>query len=493
VTGLLNSFYARWRVSSGAVSCLHEDRDSPPERLLQAIWLHQRLLREQLKTFDGRSVKVLHPGFHNLEGGPDFRDAVLQFDGAAAQTGDVEIDLRSSGWRAHGHDVNLAFSKVILHVVWESEQPAKGAPPLMWLRPVLDAPLGELSLWLGTDTAQNFPEALRGRCHAPLKALSSTQLTTLLHEAAHVRLRSKAAQFQARARQVGWEQSLWEGLFRGLGFKHNVWPMQCLAQMRPRWAGSAANPLATQARLLGLSGLLPGELTRKQKGADNYLRRIWDLWWRERDQFSDGVLPRELWRLHGLRPANHPLRRLALGASWSDRVDLPGQLERWCAKEIEIKALRASLMRVFEVPKDDFWVWHWTINSARLKKEQPMLGNTRETDLAINVVIPWLWSRAFEGGNAEVQQILEKRYFAWPAAQDNSVLKLARERLLGGVSSNVLASAAAQQGLIQMVRDFCDHSNSICEPCKFPDLVKEFIKTDGRGTRASLAAANTNP
>ncbi len=222
VRPVLDTFYAQWRVRCGVVPFLREDDDSPPERLLQAIWQHQRLLRDQLKTLDGQPVRVLHPGFHNVEGGPDFRNAVVQLGGAPAQTGDIEVDLRAGGWRAHGHHRNPAFQNVILHVIWECERPLQGAPPLMLLRQVLDAPLGELSLWLGGEAAQAFPEELRGRCCAHLSELGNVERLNLLHQAAQVRLRSKAAQMQARARQVGWEQALWEGLFRALGYKHHV-------------------------------------------------------------------------------------------------------------------------------------------------------------------------------------------------------------------------------------------------------------------------------
>src|SRR5262245_51809858 len=80
------NFYAEWRIRSGVVSLLREDVDSPPERLLQAVWQHQRLLRDQLKTPEGQPVRVLHPGFHNLEGGPDFRGAIIQIgDGVPRQ------------------------------------------------------------------------------------------------------------------------------------------------------------------------------------------------------------------------------------------------------------------------------------------------------------------------------------------------------------------------------------------------------------------------
>ena len=103
-----------------------------------------------------------------------------------------------------------------------------------------------------------------------------------------------------------------------------------------------------------------------------------------------------------------------------------------------------------------------------------MLGAARVTDLAVNVILPWFWMRAVEGKNETLQRVAEHRYLNWPSAEDNSALKLARQRLLGGAKSNVLKGAAAQQGLLQILRDFCDHSNAICENCVFPELVKNF-------------------
>ena len=476
VLPIQDSFYARWRVQAGLVLILHEDTESPPERLLQSIWHHQRLLRDQLTTSEGRAVRVLHPGFRNLEGGPDFRGAIVQLADGPARQGDIEVDLRPGGWHAHGHDANPAFGNVILHVVWENGRPLTGAPPMVCIRNCLDSPLGELSLWLGTEPASGFPEVLRGKCCAPLKGLPENDLLELLNQAAGVRLRSKAAQFQARARQVGWEQSLWEGLFRALGYKHNIWPMQRLGELRPRWDVPGDQAYALQARLLGLSGLLPGELTGSRSGNDQYLRGLWDLWWREQHAFSDAILPPKAWRLHGLRPANHPHRRLALAAGWSIGNPVPARLEAWCASAAPQKAMGPSLLRALQVETDDFWAWHWTLRSKAIKSPKPLLGASRVADLAMNVAIPWLWTRAIEGKNEAVRQTLEDRYFHWPAAADNSLLKLARQRLLGGGDSGLFTCAATQQGLIQLVRDFCDQSDSICHNCKLPDLVKEFAR-----------------
>ncbi len=468
------NFYAECRARSGVAPALRDELQTPPERLLQLIWFHQRLARDQLVTLDGRRVQVLHPGFWNQEAGPDFRGAVLQFDNDPPCSGDIEVDLSAGGWHAHRHDRNPAFGQVALHVVWEGE--GKSALPTLALKPLLDAPLGELNFWLGGEAARRLPEELAGQCCAALRPLTPERLTDLLHQAALVRLHSKAAQFQARARQAGWEQALCEGLFRALGYKHNGWPMQRLAELRPRLAPAPARaaPLALQARLLGVGGLLPAELTRSQAGADAYLRQLWDVWWRERESFSDCLLPRPLWRLHGLRPANHPQRRLAWAAHWLRADDFVARLERWCSGSAPMTKLAADLVAMLQVPADEFWSWHWTLRSKRLARPQPLLGPARVTDLAVNVLLPWLWVRAVEGQNESLRLELERRYLAWPAAEDNALLRLARQRLLSAASDRVFRDAAMQQGVLQIVRDFCEHSNAVCAHCQFPELVRQW-------------------
>jgi hypothetical protein len=463
-------FYLQWRASQHRIPVLRED-DTPPEHLAQNIWHHQRLRREELRLLDGRTLRVLHPGFWNHGAGPDFRDGVLQIGSEPPFTGDVEVDLHSSGWHGHGHDRNRNFANVKLHVVWEGE--AKTDLPTLALKSFLDAPLIELVLWLTTDVAKQYPEQLLGQCAAPLRDLSDTQIEQLLNEAALVRLQRKAADLHARARQAGWEQALWEGMLRALGYKQNVWPMQRIGELRGRMSANELPVISAQARLLGISGLLPLELTRRQRSTDDYLRTIWDCWWRERDAFSDCALPKNLWRLAGLRPANNPQRRLALAAHWIRDAALFKRLEKLFAASAEASPAE-SLLKVLQPGADDFWSRHWTLRSADLAQAQPLLGATRVTDLAVNVVLPWFWVRAKEGGNTRLQAEADRRYFVWPVAEDNSVLRLARDRLLGGRKSTRLSSAAMQQGLLQVVRDFCDHSNALCADCKFPELVRNW-------------------
>lgn len=463
--------YASWRSRAGPVHSLREGEPAvPPERLLQAIWHHQRIRRASLKVEDGRRIRVLHPGFWNHESGPDFRGAVLQFENDAPVTGDLEVDLRSAGWKAHGHDRNPAFTRVILHVIWETDARPAGDLPTLVLSRILDAPLEELSSWFSSEIPEGWPVALRGQCSAPLRELAPAEVEALLEQAASIRLRQKAHELAARARQKGWTQSLWEGLFRALGYKQNLWPMQRIGELIPRLGESRGGVLAWQARLFGIAGLLPDEVDGRRPANQAYLVRLWEFWWRERERFISSILPRTLWRFNGIRPFNHPQRRLALAAHWLAANKFPAALEHWFESNPKNPAL--ALLAILQAGPDPFWTRHYTLRSGRCPKEEALLGAARVTDLAMNVILPWFWSRAVAGRNETARRRAEERYFQWPPGQDNVVLRLAAQRLLGG-SVRLPRKASAQQGLLQIVRDFCDHSNAVCEQCLFPAFVRQ--------------------
>jgi len=489
VVRIPSEFYARWRVLALAGDSLREsDVSPPPERLLQQIWFHLRIDRDRLKTEEGIPLRVLHPGFWNREAGPDFRQALLQFAHDRPVTGDVEVDLHPSGWRGHGHADNPNYRGVVLHVVWEADERSRSSLPTLALRTRLDAPLNELRVWLGTDPG--WPGVLSGQCSAPLRGLSESALDGLLRQAAQVRLEGKGRALAARARQTGWDQALWEGLFGALGFKHNVWPMRRLAELLPEMTEHCepgTDPLLIQARLLGVSGLLPAELTRGSSSVDRYLRQMWDLWWRDRGRFDDVALPRSLWRFGGLRPANQPPRRLALAAHWLAAGGLPGRLERWFTTSIPDAQLESSLGEVLRAGEGDpFWSRHWTFQSRRIRNPRPLLGSSRVTDLAMNVILPWLRIRAVSGGNGALAEVAEHRYQAWPRGQDNATLRLAQLRLFGSVREEILSTAARQQGLLQIVRDFCEQSNALCESCRFPELVRSLGAGDLKSEISNL-------
>ena len=254
---MTGTIYSQWRAQSVAAQVCETVGDTPSERLMQSIWQHQRLRREALQTTDGRAVRVLHPGFWNHEAGPDFQRAVIQVGDDFPASGDVEVDPIAADWRAHGHHANPAFEGVILHVIWNG--PAKTALPTLRLQPHTDAPLAALADWQAAEPW--LPIQFAGKCRAPLAELSTETQDALLSEAAAVRSQNKADDLARHARRHGWESALWHGLFRALGYKHNTWTMQNLAErLTTMRAPVPADATAWQARRLGVAGVLADEL-----------------------------------------------------------------------------------------------------------------------------------------------------------------------------------------------------------------------------------------
>ena len=96
------------------------------ERHVQAIWYDGALRPASLHTTQGVPIEVLDPGEWNREAGPDFRHATIKV-ADRLMNGDVEIHLRPSDWRTHGHAQNPAYANVIAHVTWFGDAPADPA------------------------------------------------------------------------------------------------------------------------------------------------------------------------------------------------------------------------------------------------------------------------------------------------------------------------------------------------------------------------------
>ena len=62
-------------------------------------------------------MKIIYPGRINDDRGADLRDAVIATRQGLIK-GDVEIHVKSSGWRAHRHYQDPRYNRVILHVVF---------------------------------------------------------------------------------------------------------------------------------------------------------------------------------------------------------------------------------------------------------------------------------------------------------------------------------------------------------------------------------------
>lgn len=471
--------YLLWRREHHATPNFSESAPGRlPERWIQQAWRHQRLDRSRLRTTDGRRVRVLHPGFWNRGAGPDFLDAILSLDGAPAIRGAIEVDLEVAGWRQHGHDRNPAFRDVVLRVVWSAPTGAATeppSPPVLALENALDSPLPTLGPWLEEEAPLLLPQLLTGRCSGPLAALPPKVVTRILEQAADVRLRRKSEEFAARAGVVGWNRALWEGVLAALGYRHNHWPMRRVAEVLDIDGSSRSwSALEWEVRLLGVGGFL--EVGNRRRESER-VRELWHLWWRIRDSFHGELLPDFAWHSGRTRPLNHPERRLIVAAQWLASHPLADILLNWLADGEPARSCESRLWESLKPVPDGFWDHHWTLRTARNGKVGPLLGRPRFTDLAMNIFLPWLHAQAMASGRPALCSSVRERYHRWPKGEDNAVLRLARQRLAGNGPTISPKTAATQQALLQIARDFCGHSDALCRSCRFPAIVRRLAET----------------
>jgi hypothetical protein len=432
------------------------------ERLVQAIWYDQRLKRDRLQTEDGAKLRVISAGQWNLEAGPDFLRATIESDGGPAQTGDVEIHLVESDWKAHGHDRDPAYRNVILHaVLWRTERKteARTRPaPVLFLQDALEASLEDLYDSIDVEAYPYASEQHRGRCELNLRTISTEQVAEILESAGHERFLAKARKFDRWIRRAGREQALYEGWMESLGYKANKEPFRKIAKAVPWSVVAGKSPETVLAQYLGVAGFLPTMETRRwTPDARAYAKKLWDVWWKYRGELEEKLLQRDDWKLSNIRPSNHPQRRLAamaLLASRNARLQFP------------IADFKVEIA-------DPFWSHHFTLNGPRQRKPSGLIGETRCREILANVLLPFSFAVANADGNESAKRESLDAFRECRALATNNILRLASHQLFSGHhdARQLLRTACRQQGLHQVFADFCLNDRTACQQCLFPELV----------------------
>ncbi len=443
------------------------------ERLVQCLWYDQRILTDQLQTVDGRPVRVTFPGWWNLEAGPDFRHATIQIGDGPERTGDVEIHLRAEDWLHHRHGHDPLYNDVILHVVlWESpgltaiKTRAGEVLPQLVLQHQLAAPLEALYDEIDIDAYPHNARGHGGNCARTLKELDTSSVATLLEAAGDERFAIKTRKFSRWIHRAGPEQAFYEGWMEALGYKANKVPFRALAQHVPLTA-LAERRADLAAVLFGTANFLPTVLP---KSRDPHIKRLWNAWWKLRPEFEDRILPAGQWRFHGVRPANHPHRRLgAAVALLRKHKDL---LEKVMGA-IESGGDPAKLFRQIS---DPYWNVHFTLGGKTQARVLELIGESRAEEIEANVLLPFAAAMAERGGDDGLRTTVHVRYTALAPAPANSVLRLAGQQLFDTPSRSLkfIDTSRRQQGLLQLFHDFCLNDKSACQQCQFPELVKRW-------------------
>ena len=439
--------------------------DNRSELELQAHWFAGDFGASFLTATNGERVEVVQFGVWNREAGPDFTDAAVRFpdrEGAPVLRGAIELDTSAEDWERHGHGSNPAFDGVVLH---------------LYLRQGLRQPFTRTSQHKQIAQVQldyrqieqrpppaPLPLALPGRCLGPLRLLDREQVRTILSAAAQYRLELKNRRWQRLASVRGYDQALFQSLAITLGYKENKLPFALLAQRLPLKVLQGETKAAT-ALLLGAAGFLQAPEFGGDQGAKEtraYLRDCWEHWWPRRSLMDRLILPTAAWKLAGLRPANHPQRRLAalaqLARRWPEvRALIDGEPEDF-SKEV---------VRFLTGLRDEYWDHHYTLRSARTARPQALIGASRATEMLANVFFPLAIARRPERWTL---------YAKLPAGTTNRRVETVVARLFGERANGEawIKTAVHQQGLLQIYEDFCLRDDTDCERCTFPERVKRF-------------------
>lgn len=431
----------------------------PMELELQALWF-SGAFGKNFRTTTGKSVRIVQFGEWNRGAGPDFFQAAVEIDGDL-RTGPLELDPEAVDWEAHGHAANPDFENVILHVVFRAD-PRRNFTRTLDHREVPQVVISDLQL----SDALNRPQrevaiAHPGRCVAPLKGLAVGALDRLLEEAATLRANHKATRFFRNIEAHGRDEALFQATAETLGYRGNSLAMRLLAQRMPL-ALLKSEPEAAEAILFGTAGFLTASMhDLVSDDTRDYLRDLWETWWKNRARFevsADRAIP---WKTHGQRPANHPHRRV--GALFALAKVWPQYRKLAFARPFHAKPVIDFLQTL----EHEFWHHHHTLTSNLSNQKIALFGRSQAMELIANHLVPLALHES--GMNF-------KGYFKLRNSTPNEKVKRCAIRLFGSVKSAQpwLRRVCHHQALMQVYQDFCLDDFSNCDDCPFPEQLAQW-------------------
>ena len=386
-------------------------------------------------TNDMRHVRVLDPGLLNTDSGPDFFNAKVEIDGQL-WVGNIEMHVRASDWKRHGHDKDSAYDSVILHVVDKDDAPVyrtngERIPQLvLQVSPLFDASYQQL-----VNSRQELP------CESAIKQVPSITITEWIERLAFERLHGKVQRVRDLLDMYNgsWEDVCYITLTRNLGFGINNEAFERLARRTPlRLLHKHSDSLLQiEALLFGQAGLLDPNAM----GADEYYKHLCREYAFLANKFSLQPMESEAWKMFRIRPQNFPLRRIAMLAQYieggfnlmSKILDADGEKE---------------LRKLFKVELTGYWRNHFSFGKPN-EMPSPALSDKSIDIVLINTVAPLYYAYGEITGNyALTDKAIELLESLKP--ESNSIVKTF---VAAGIDCD---TALTSQALIELKRSYCD-------------------------------------
>jgi len=413
------------------------------EAFLQYVWQH-KLLEGSLTTTDGAAVVVEHPGTLNRDAGPDFFDARVVIDGVR-WAGNVEIHIKASDWKQHGHSDDAAYNNVVLHVVYVHDadivQNDRKLPTLQLVDNVPD------NVWHNYDDLMNSTSANAIACSSRLAEIPSFLFGLDQERMAAERLERKADDVKRMLSQCkgNWEQVCYQLTARYLGGRINAFPFELLAKITPMAviAKIKDNLFRVEALFFGQAGMLQGSF------ADDYPLALQKEYNYLSAAYSLTPMQPHLWKFFRLRPPAFPTLRI------SQLAALVASTDNLFSKMLEAQDI-ASLRNLFDVKASQYWNTHFLFDKPSPDSVHN-LGSDLVDIILINAWIPLLFHYGVAHGNQKYKDQAFTLLHQLPS-EANRIVRLWKS---SGISSN---DAADSQALIQRYNEYC--SRKRCLDCQ---------------------------
>lgn len=427
------------------------------EKLYHYLWKH-RMFGDVIKTNSGQAVEIVNPGIHNNDSGPDFSAATIRTEGLE-WAGNVEIHVKASDWKRHGHHTDKAYDTVILHVVGVDDAAVKRTDGSDILQACVAPPAEFYDRYVILTEKMDTPTCLSWLDAVP-RLNKADWLATLGVE----RLHEKAAYMKSLLdwNNGDWQQALFIVLSRALGFGLNGTPFEMLAKSLPLnfVMRHRDNPLQVEAMVFGQAGMLHSE----DYAYDDYYQTLCREYEFLRKKYDLSPLSEDVWKYGRTRPQNFPHRRLAILSSMlSDGMQL-------YARILESRGDYDMLMESLDYSASSYWHTHSRFGEAERETPCPTaLSKSSREIVLINVMAPFYLAYGSTTGNPDIAEKGIDLLCGINAERNSIVALWARHGLQP-------SCAFDSQALIQLRRNYCEKSR--CLECRFGHwLLRESMRS----------------
>ncbi len=404
------------------------------EDLISFLWKFQYFNKMALATTRCEELFIISVGQENHNTGPDFFNAQISIDNQK-WAGNVEIHVKASDWFAHGHEQDVNYENIILHVVWENDMP-------VFRHDNTIIPTLELKNRITPSVLVNYQRLIGAKkkwinCEKSIGSIDDFTLDNWLERLYIERLEDKSVLITKLLEQSNndWENVLFKLLLRSFGLKVNGDSFLAISNtidfsiIRKE----QDNLNAMEALLFGMAGLLntstEGTYVTYLKEEFTYLKAKYTL--------VPMVTSVQFFRL---RPNNFPTIRL------SQLANLYHQQKSLFSKLISFENLE-DIYDLFDIAASEFWDTHYTFETIS-KCRKKRLSKSFMNLLLINTIIPLKFMYQHHIGTPNNELILDLMNEI--CSEKNGIIT---EFLKLNIQSD---SAAKSQGLLQLKNGYCD-------------------------------------